>query len=158
MCIILSGLTPAQQSVSQLVRRQFGGEGYQSGSAGHLVIKQLTLSCGSNQSGWLDGPFYEEDEVSQRVNTEHWICTRRFPLKQPKKIRLIGDGLESAAYSCYKLTLMDMDAVVSLANTVLRAFSSKDGFNIMLSTGQVLSGRLHHGWQGFYFVGKDAGS
>ena len=104
------------------------------------------------QSGWLDGPFYEEDEVSQRVSTEQWICMRRFPLKQPNKIRLIDDGLESglnSAYSCYnKFTWMDMDSVVSLANTVLRAFSSKNGFDIMLSTGQVLSGKVHHGWHG----------
>ena len=60
------------------------------------------------------------------------ICTRRFPLQQPTKIRLIDDGLESglnSAYSCYnKLTLMDMDAVVALANLVLQAFASKGCF------------------------------
>ena len=152
-----SGLTSAQQSVSQLRsqavwrRRTSIGKRRTSGDQ-EADLELWEQSLQEVQSGWLDGPFYEEDEVSQRVNTEHWICTRRFPLKQPNKVRLIDDGLESglnSAYSCYnKLTLMDMDAVVSLANTVLRAFSSEDGFSIMLSTGQVLSGRVHQGWQG----------
>ena len=102
------------------------------------------------QSGWLDGPFYDEKEVSRLVESESWICTRRFPLKQPNKIRLIDDGLESglnSAYSCYnKLTLMDMDAVVAIANTVLHSFSSKGGFEILLSTGECLTGRVHASW------------
>ncbi len=59
--------------------------------------------------------------------TTAWNCTRRFPLQQPTKMRLIDDGLESGlnpAYSCYnKLTLMDMDAVVALANIVLQVSS-----------------------------------
>ena len=71
-------------------------------------------------------------------------------MKQPNKIRLIDDGLESglnSAYSCYnKLTLMDMDAVVAIANTVLRSFSSKGCFEILLSTGECLTGRVHASW------------
>ena len=84
-------------------------------------------------AGWLDGPFYEESEVSERVQTTDWICTRRLPVQQPTKIRLIDDELESglsSADSCYnKLTLMDMDAVVALANTVLQAFASNGVFS-----------------------------
>ena len=55
------------------------------------------------EDGWLEGPFYLEEEVTSKVGTGDWICTRRFPLKQPNKIRLIDDGLESglnSAYSC----------------------------------------------------------
>ena len=102
------------------------------------------------EAGWIDGPFYDESEVSEWVKTTSWICTRRFPLQQPTKIRLIDDGLESglnSAYSCYnKLTLMDMDAVVALANTVLQAFASNGVFRISSSTGEVLTAKIHAGW------------
>ena len=66
--------------------------------------------------GWLAGPYYSEEEISRLVQTDNWICTRRFPLQQPNKVRLIDDGLDSglnSAFSSYnKLKLMDMDSVV----------------------------------------------
>ena len=102
------------------------------------------------EAGWLDGSFYEDSEVSERVHATDWICTRRFPLQQPTKIRLIDDGFESglnSAYSCYnKLTLMDMDAVVALANVVLQAFASRGVFEIVLSAGERFTGTIHAGW------------
>ena len=150
-----SGLTPAQQSVEQLQsqavwrRRASIGKCRSSGDR-DADVELWEQSLEEVQSGWLDGPFYDEKEVSQLVESESWICTRRFPLKQPNKIRLIDDGLESglnSAYSCYnKLTLMDMDAVVAIANTVLRSFASKGGFEILLSTGECLTGRVHASW------------
>ena len=79
-----------------------------------------------------------------------WICTRRFPLKQSTKVRLIDDGLESglnSAFSCYnKLSLMDMDAVVALAHTVLHAFKDRGEFHIRLSDGSHLTGFVHRSW------------
>ena len=156
-----SGLTPAQQSLEQLRSRAVWRRKTSIGKCHSLGDKDADLELWEHlelwvqslqevQSGWLDGPFYDEMEVSRRVDTDHWICIRRFPLKQPNKIRLIDDGLESglsSAYSCYsKLTLMDMDAVVSMANTVLHAFSSKGGFSIMLSTGESIEGKVHPTW------------
>ena len=150
-----SGLTPAQQSVEQLQSQAVWRRRTSIGNCRSSGDKDVDLELWEQllqevQSGWLDGPFYDESEVSQRVDTDQWICTRGFPLKQPNKIRLIDDGLElglNSAYSCYnKLTLMDLDAVVSMANTVLHAFSSKGGFNIMLSTGENIAGKVHPTW------------
>ena len=150
-----AGMTPAQQSVGQLEaqaiwrRRTSIGKCRSSGDTS-ADVELWEQSLGEAEAGWIDGPFYDESEVSERVQTTDWICTRRFPLQQPTKIRLIDDGLESglnSAYSCYnKLTLMDMDAVVALANTVLQAFASNGVFRFSLSTGEFLTGKIHAGW------------
>ena len=122
---IPSGITPAQQSVSQLSSqavwpRKTSIAKCRSSGVESADVELWEQTLNEVNAGWLDGPFYEESEV-----TTDWICTRRFPL--PTKIRLIDDGLESglnSGYSCYnKLTLVDMDAVVALANTVLQAFA-----------------------------------
>ena len=55
----------------------------------------------------------------------------------------------NSAYSCFnKLQQMDMDAVVSLSHTILQTlFCTGDGgFNIPLSNGEILSGRVHRSW------------
>ena len=71
-------------------------------------------------------------------------------MKQTLKVRLIDDGLESglnSAFPCYnKLQLMDMYAVVSLANAVLQAFNGQRNFNIRFSDGTVLGGLVHPAW------------
>ncbi len=162
--LVETGLAPAQQSLEQLRSRAVWRRKTSIGKCHSLGDKDADLelweqSLQEVQSGWLDGPFYDESEVSRRVDTDHWICIRRFPLKQPNKIRLIDDGLESglsSAYSCYsKLTLMDMDAVVSMTNTVLHAFSSKGGFSIMLSTGESNEGKVHPTWHNdFTLLGR----
>ena len=149
-----AGMTPAQQSVGQLEaqavwrRKTSIGKCRSSGETA-ADVELWEQSLAEAEAGWIDGPFYNECEVSERVKTTEWICTRRFPSQQPTKIRLIDDGLESglnAAYSCYnKLTLMDMDAVVALANTVLQAFASNGVFRFSLSTGD-LTGKIHGGW------------
>ena len=150
-----AGMTPAQQSVGQLeaqaVWRRKTSIGKCRSSGDTLADVELwEQSLAEAEAGWIDGPFYDESEVSERVKTTDWICTRRFPLQQPTKIRLIDDGLESglnSAYSCYnKLTLMDMDAVVALAYTVLQAFASNGVFRFSLSTGEFLTGKIHVGW------------
>ena len=150
-----AGMTPAQQSVVQLEaqavwrRKTSIGKCRSSGDTA-ADVELWEQSLAEAEAGWIDGPFYDECEISERVKTNDWICTRRFPLQQPTKIRLIDDGLESglnSAYSCYnKLTLMDMDAVVSLANTVLQAFASNGVFRFSLSTGEFLTGKIHGGW------------
>ena len=150
-----AGMTPAQQSVVQLEaqavwrRKTSIGKCRSSGDTA-ADVELWEQSLAEAEAGWIDGPFYDECEISERVKTNDWICTRRFPLQQPTKIRLIDDGLESglnSAYSCYnKLTLMDMDAVVALANTVLQAFASNGVFRFSLSTGEFLTGKIHGGW------------
>ena len=116
-----AGMTHAQQTVEQLQaqavwrRRATIGKCRSSGDDG--ADQELwSRSIAEAEDGWLEGPFYLEEEVTSKVGTGDWICTRRFPLKQPNKITLIDDGLESglnSAYSCFnKLQLMDMDAVV----------------------------------------------
>ena len=149
------GVTAAQQSVKQLQsqavwrRRTSVGKCNSSGDveADHELWRQ---SLQEAEDGWLEGPFYSEDEVSHRLGLSEWICTRRFPLKQSTKVRLIDDGLESglnSAFSCYnKLSLMDMDAVVALAHTVLHAFKDSGEFHITLSDGSHLTGRVHCSW------------
>ena len=103
-----SGLTPAQQSVGQLCsqavwrRKTSIGKCRSSGNSS-ADTELWEQSLNEVEAGWLDGPFYEDSEVSERVQTNDWICTRRFPLQQPTKIRLIDDGLESGLNSAYSI-------------------------------------------------------
>ena len=151
------GITHAQQTVEQLQaqstwrRRATIGKCRSSGD-GDADEELWSQSIAEVDDGWLEGPFYEEDAVTAKLGTSSWICTRRFPLKQPNKIRLIDDGLESglnSAYSCYnRLQLMDMDSVVSLSHTILQtlACNGKGTFSIPLSTGEILEGSVHRAW------------
>ncbi len=150
-----AGFTAAQQSVKQLqsqsIWRRRASVGKCTPSGDPEADEELwRQSLQEVDDGWLAGPYYSEDEVSKLLDTSDWICTRRFPLKQTSKVRLIDDGLESglnSAFSCYnKLRLMDMDAVVALSHTVLQAFNSRGVFNIRLSDGTILEGPVHKAW------------
>ena len=93
-------MTPAQQTVEQLqaqaVWRRKATIGKCRSSGDDFADQELwSQSLAEADDGWLTGPFYSESEVTSKVGTGDWICTRRFPLKQPDKIRLIDDGLES---------------------------------------------------------------
>ena len=103
------------------------------------------------EQGWLSGPYASEKEVSDALQTDNWICTRRFPLRQSNKIRLIDDGLESglnSAYSSYnKLQLMDMDSVVAMVHLILQSIHGKGRFCLRLSTGRLLEGMVHRDWR-----------
>ena len=150
-----SGITVAQQSVEQLQkqavwRRRASVGKCQSSGDQHADKELWRQSLQEVEDGWLGGPYYTEEEVSKLLKTSDWICTRRFPLKQTSKIRLIDDGLESglnSAYSCYnKLQLMDMDAVVALSNAILQSFCDDGHFDFRLSDGSCLSGKIHKSW------------
>ena len=152
-----SGMTPAQQTVeqlqSQVIWRRRATIGKCRSSGDDFADQELwSQSLSEADDGWLTGPFYSESDVTSKVGTGDWICTRRFPLKQPDKIRLIDDGLESglnSAYSCYnRLELMDMDSVVALTHSILRAFlGSGDGrFQLRLGGGEILEGVAHESW------------
>lgn len=69
------------------------------------------------QSKWLAGPF-TENQVHDLVGSQQWLATRRFPLVQGDKVRLIDDALVSGLNSGYgasnKLHLFDVDVLVAL--------------------------------------------
>ena len=82
-----AGMTPAQQSVGQLeaqaVWRRKTSIGKCRSSGDTLADVELwEQSLGEAEAGWIDGPFYDESEVSERVQTTDWICSnlQRFVL------------------------------------------------------------------------------
>ena len=151
------GATPAQQSVRQLQEQSVWRRRSAIGKCGSTGDEDVDMESWRQtleevQEGWLSGPYYDESEVSALVKTKDWICTRRFPLQQPNKIRLIDDGLDSglnSAFSCFnKLKLMDMDSVVALVNVVMQSVLKGDHVvRLQLSSGKVLEGTLHVAWR-----------
>ena len=150
-----SGLFPAQQTVEQLSqqaiwrRKSTIGICRASDDAG-ADSELWTQSLEEAENGWLSGPYFSEAEVSEVLQTGNWICTRRFPLRQSNKVRIIDDGLESglnSAYSSYnKLRLMDMDSVVSMVHLILQSIQGKDSSCLTLSSGEALRGVVHSDW------------
>jgi hypothetical protein len=111
-----------------------------------LVLWEQTLAEVS--SGWLDGPF-KASQLTELFKTEKWVASRRFPIHQSGKIRLIDDAKESCLNSTItaveKLQLMDTDNMVELAMvTTSAAKSGRCEFH--LRSGKVLSGQVHGGW------------
>ena len=45
--------------------------------------------------GWMEGPFDSEEAVSAHTGCSEWLCSKRFPLVQGDKVRLIDDAKES---------------------------------------------------------------
>ena len=159
------GPAPAQQSVDQLKepavwrRRSTIGKCASTGDA--MVDSELwTQTMDECAEGWLSGPYYSEEEISRLVETDSWICARRFPLQQPNKVRLTDDGLDSglnSAFSSYnKLKLMDMGSVVSLVNVVMKSvLGGAEQLTFRLSNGEVLEGSLHPAWKNnFSLLGR----
>ena len=151
-----SGLYPAQQTVEQLsqqsIWRRKSTIGKCRASDDADADDELwSQSLQEVEQGWLSGPYGSEKEVSEILETDNWICTRRFPLRQSNKIRLIDDGLESglnSAYSGYnKLQLMDMDSVVAMVHLMLQTIREKGCFCFRLSSGRLLEGVVHRDWR-----------
>ena len=75
-----AGMTPAQQSVGQLEaqavwrRKTSIGKCRSSGDTA-ADVELWEQSLAEAEAGWIDGPFYDEREVSERVKTNDWICT-----------------------------------------------------------------------------------
>ena len=88
-----------------------------------------------------------EAVVSEALQSAEWLCTKRFPLKQGEKIRLIDDAMASgvdAAFSTFdKLKLMDVDALVSLIILIMRCTAAEGESKVALSTGETLKCSLH---------------
>ena len=110
------------------------------------------------EQGWIDGPYWDEGEVSSRLDSDDWMCTRRFPIVQGPKVRIIDDCLQSglnSAYAAYnKLRLMDADAFISLVLLIIKC-SRRPGSKLVLDSGEVLEVRRHPGWgDGLDLLGK----
>ena len=101
----------------------------------------------ADDKGWLEGPF-SPDEVSDRLG--EWLPVRRFAVRQGAKLRPIDDLRENEVNSCFssveKVTLSAMDHVLWSANILVAYFRDRGAYRFTLSTGQVLSGKVHHAW------------
>ena len=81
----------------------------------------------------MDGPYFSEQEVSQKLGIEDWCAMRRFVLVQgaEQKLRPIDDALESqlnTGYtSTFKLRLQDTDYISSLALEISKKAQRLDG-------------------------------
>ncbi|CAE7227242.1 unnamed protein product [Symbiodinium sp. CCMP2592] len=115
-------------------------------------------TLGEVEQGWIDGPYWAESEVSERLGSAEWMCTRRFPIVQGPKVRIIDDCLQSGlnlAYAAYnKLRLMDADAFISLVLLLIRC-SHQPGSMIQLDSGEQLVVKRHPEWgDGLDLLGK----
>ncbi|CAE7488572.1 unnamed protein product [Symbiodinium sp. CCMP2592] len=115
-------------------------------------------TLGEVEQGWIDGPYWAESEVSERLGSAEWMCTRRFPIVQGPKVRIIDDCLQSglnSAYAAYnKLRLMDADAFISLVLLLIRC-SHQPGSMIQLDSGEQLVVKRHPEWgDGLDLLGK----
>ena len=151
------GATPAQQSVEQLKQQAVWRRRSTIGKCGSNGDKEVDAESWRQtldevSEGWLSGPFYSESQVSSLLQTDEWICPRRFPLQQPGKIRLMDDGLDSGLNSAFssfnKLQLMDMDSVVTLVNIIMQSvLQGDDQIKLRLSSGKLLEGVVHPSWK-----------
>ncbi|CAE7775381.1 unnamed protein product, partial [Symbiodinium sp. CCMP2592] len=113
-------------------------------------------TLGEVEQGWIDGPYWGESEVSERLGSAEWMCTRRFPIVQGPKVRITDDCLQSglnSAYAAYnKLRLMDADAFISLVLLLIRC-SHQPGS--MIRPGEQLVVKRHPDWgDGLDLLGK----
>jgi hypothetical protein len=49
----------------------------------------------------MEGPFDNEEAVTAHIGSSDWLCSRRFPLVQGEKVRLIDDAKESQLNTAY---------------------------------------------------------
>ena len=139
------GFVPMQQTPEELQRkavwlRKSNTSKCRSTGRGDLdeLVWKQTLE--ERDLGWLKGPF-DEPEIDALVGSAQWLATRRFPLEQKDKTRLIDDALASGLNSAYgtsnKLALFDVDTLVSMVVQVAKAFQHPGGALITGSGEQI---------------------
>ena len=110
------------------------------------VWKQTLEEC---DAGWMHGP-YTESQVTEMVGSNEWLATRRFPLEQRDKVRLIDDALASGLNSAYgtsnKLTLFDIDTLAAMVLQVAKALQQRTG-EVRSAGGAVLDLGVSSLWQ-----------
>ena len=99
--------------------------------------------------GFLEGPYYDEDDVTSKLGTEHWSMTPRFILfqgeeRKPRvidnfKASKINDAYGSSSY----LDLHDTDFLSCFLVFVGELHTGGDEVHVRLSTGEVLTGWKH---------------
>ena len=106
-------------------------------------------SLEESKAGWLVGPLYTEEDVSNYLGAKHWVPTRRFPLHQKSKVRVIDDckesGINDALKTTEKLNLMDAEALAVLLSHISEV-SSKKTVDVSLQCRSSFTGVLHPGW------------
>ena len=114
------------------------------------TLWETTLS--EVKQGFLQGPFFELDEVRQLLGTRDVVCSRRFAIIQGDKPRIIDDLKESGVNKAFtavdQLSLHDIDYVTSLCHFVTSAVRSAldhpdKTVRIPLKDGTILTGHLH---------------
>lgn len=104
------------------------------------------------KDGWMEGPFLDQQAVSEHLGTTEWLCSRRFPLRQGEKLRLIDDAKQSKINTAYhasnKLVLQDMDTLIALISQMIKHFVTRGEFYFTCSDGEVVSGRVAGDWGG----------
>eukprot|EP00971_Amphidinium_carterae_P272931 5417016-Amphidinium_carterae.1 len=84
------------------------------------ALARRVTSSGSQEvdAGLLVGPFDSLNAVVDKLGSEQFVLSRRFPLRQGQKLRAIDDYSESHVNSAYaspfKLQLLDVDALAGL--------------------------------------------
>ena len=94
---------------------------------------------------WCSGPFTEE-EVSNLLSTDQWICNRRFGLVQKSKVRDIDDysesGVNDATTTVDKIVLDDIDTAVDVLRVVISAVHEDRIILVSLPDGTQLRAKL----------------
>ncbi|CAE7763864.1 unnamed protein product, partial [Symbiodinium necroappetens] len=97
-------------------------------------------------SGFLQGPFHSEREVSELLQTEEWSLSPRFLLRQGEdsKIRKIDDFKMSAVNRAFGsssfLELQDTDYAVGMLRFLSRVLQNQDLVRVPLSDDTILEG------------------
>ena len=112
------------------------------------VATLLQESTAEVEAGYLKGPFYAPEDVSQAVGTSAWSLSPRFALRQGEdaKVRVIDDFKTSAVNRAFGsssyLALQDTDFTVGLLRFMGRVLQGGDKVEVPLSDGTVLEGTL----------------
>ena len=99
--------------------------------------------------GFLEGPFANESEVSNRLGTDDWSPSQRFLLLQgeDKKPRVIDNlrdsGINASFGSTSHLHMHDIDFVTAMAMFVAEVWSNDDEVKVALTSGEILRGVWH---------------
>ena len=102
-----------------------------------------------DQKSWLSGP-YTYDELTDILGP-HWIPVRRFGIYQKGKLRCIDDLSENSINSSWevaeKVDLKAMDELLWIVSRLMQAIADKGAVNLVLSSGEMVSGPLHTVWR-----------
>ena len=102
----------------------------------------------AGDKSWLDGP-YSWGELENMFGGA-WTPVRRFGIVQSGKLRVIDDFSENgtnSAYACQeKLDLRTLDHLTWSAVQISESIWKTGKVELVLSTGEKLSGKVHEGW------------